>query len=105
MHVFKFKLPFKLARTDFFDDLLHAALDIGQVFIVQHAALVHHGGVGDGTGDVSERHAFVEINACRVAKHKISHRFGKTARPGFFLLRKGIKMFRSYISHFELLSK
>ena len=86
MDVFEFELPFKFAGLDFFNNLLHAAFDIGQVLIVQNTALIHHRGVGDRAGDVGQSHTLVKIDACRVTENKIGNGFGKATRPGFFLL-------------------
>ena len=44
----------------------------------------------NGAVDINERHAFVEINACRITENKGVDGFAKAAGPGLFLGMQGI---------------
>ena len=44
----------------------------------------------NGAVDINERHAFVEINACRVTEYKGVNGFAEAAGPGLFLGMQGI---------------
>ena len=90
MDVLKLELPLKLAGLNFFADLSHAALDVFEVLGGNHADLFEHGCVSNGTININERHALVEVNARGVAKNKSVNRFREAAGPGLLLGMQGI---------------
>ena len=83
--VFEFELPLKGARGDFFADLGHPAADVFEILRADDADLFEHRRVREGTFDVGQRHALVEVHARRVAEHEGVHGFGESAGPRLLL--------------------
>ena len=90
MNVLELELPLELAGLNLFADLSHAALDVFEVFCGNHADLFEHGCVSNGTININERHALVEVNARGVAKNKSVNRFREAAGPGLLFGMQGI---------------
>src|SRR5690606_35721197 len=75
--IFQVQRPGEAARADFFKDLLHAALDVGQVGGADHAHGGQHVGVGQRALDVEGRHALVEVDRGGVALDQVGNGLGE----------------------------
>ncbi|CFL96659.1 Uncharacterised protein [Bordetella pertussis] len=81
VHVFQVQQPLERAGVDLREDLLHAALDVGQVLGRDDALRGQHVGVRQRAADVVARHALVEIDRGRVAFDEVGNGFRETGGP------------------------
>ncbi|MOA04207.1 hypothetical protein D3C78_1237510 [compost metagenome] len=82
VHVFQIDAPVELAGLDLGLDLLQAGDDGVALGGAQHAGLLQHGGVGDGTHDVVAVQALVEVDGSGEAGDEGIDRFAEPAAPG-----------------------
>ena len=105
MNVFKFELPLKSARLNFFTNLGHTAANVREVLFGDNADLSQHGRMSQRAVDVRHSHTLVEIHAGRVAKHESVHRLREATGPGLLLGVQRVVGVIDFLSHCFSLKK